>query len=268
MKLKIPISTFSRLTQLTQKALRLYDKKELLVPRVKEITGYRYYTIDQIDTAIKIRILVSLGFGLSEIHQMLSSKDESIIENLFEKQIKKTNQMINELNSAKKILLNKDIKEVFTMKSEKPIIKELPEIRIISRRVKGTYEKSINKLTIELIQVIAKNNANITGPVTLLCYDDDYKEKDADIEIAVPVSGSIENGNYELKKLPKQKVISLIHKGDPSKMTEFLASYKKVYKFAEEKNLTLKLPDRLLFLTDGSKVKKDDTVSEIQYPIK
>ncbi|MBT4351002.1 MerR family transcriptional regulator [archaeon] len=267
MKYKIPISTFSRLTQLTQKALRLYDKKEILTPKIKEITGYRYYTIDQIDVGIKIRLLVNLGFSLSDIHQILLSNDVSLIENLFEKQINKTNLLINELNIAKKILLKKNIEEVFTMKSEKPIIKKLPKIRVISKRVKGTYEESINQLTNELTFIIDKYNAKITGPVALLCYDDEYKEKNADIEVAIPISGSIEQGNYEPKKLPATKVVSLIHKGHPSEMTKLLKSYKKIFKFAEKNNLKLILPDRLLFIKTNPELKNEDFMFEIQYPI-
>jgi effector-binding domain-containing protein len=266
MSSKIPISTFSRLTQLTQKALRIYDKKGILVPGIKELTGYRYYTLDQIDIAIKISMLSHLGFNLSDIKEMLSSKDPSEIGKLFEKQIRKTNSQIDGLNKAKEILLKKDLKEVFTMNFEKPVIKKLPELRVISKRVKGTYEKSINILTDELMSAIKKSNAKITGPVILICHDEDYKEKDADIEIAVPISGAMEQGNYKIKKLPAEKVISLVHKGHPSEMAEFLRSYKKVYRFAEENNLTLKLPDRLLFLASG--IKNEDYVSEIQYPVK
>ncbi|MBU0757032.1 MAG: MerR family transcriptional regulator [Nanoarchaeota archaeon] len=268
MDTRIPISTFSRLTQLTQKALRLYDRKGILIPCFKEITGYRYYSFDQIDTAIKIRTLANLDFGLADIKKIMKTKNAAKIKRLFEKQILRTQDSINKLKSAQKILLKKDLNEVFTMNSEKPIIKELPETRVISKRVKGKYKEDIDRLTNGLMAVIGKNNAKIIGPITLLCYDDDYKEKDADFEVAIPVSGSIEKGDYEIKKLPAEKVVSLVHKGHPSDMDEFMKSYKEVYRFAAENNLTLKLPDRLLFLTSMDKVAKEDTVSEIQYTIK
>ena len=42
---QIPIGKFSQITQLTQKALRLYEKKGLLQPTVKDpMTKYRYYS--------------------------------------------------------------------------------------------------------------------------------------------------------------------------------------------------------------------------------
>ncbi|MDY0247587.1 MAG: MerR family DNA-binding transcriptional regulator, partial [Methanosarcina mazei] len=53
---QIPIGKFSLMTRLSQKALRLYDSKELLVPKVKDsFTGYRYYTVPQIELGMKIK---------------------------------------------------------------------------------------------------------------------------------------------------------------------------------------------------------------------
>jgi DNA-binding transcriptional MerR regulator len=50
---QIPIGRFSTVTRLTKKALRLYDKRELLVPKAKDnVTGYRYYTGDQIQRGV------------------------------------------------------------------------------------------------------------------------------------------------------------------------------------------------------------------------
>ena len=46
---QIPIGRLSTITRLTQKALRYYDSKGLLVPKAKDpFIGYRYYTGDQI----------------------------------------------------------------------------------------------------------------------------------------------------------------------------------------------------------------------------
>jgi DNA-binding transcriptional MerR regulator len=54
---QIPIGRFSLMTCLSQKALRLYDSKGLLVPEVKDsFTGYRYYTVPQIEQGIKVAL--------------------------------------------------------------------------------------------------------------------------------------------------------------------------------------------------------------------
>jgi DNA-binding transcriptional MerR regulator len=67
---QIPIGRFSVITRLSQKALRYYDQKEILVPGAKDIiTGYRYYIGTQIQQGVKIRHLSDLGFTLEEIQQ-------------------------------------------------------------------------------------------------------------------------------------------------------------------------------------------------------
>ena len=74
---QIPIGRFSLFTQLTQKALRLYDKKGIMIPGSKDpITGYRYYKVSQIERGIKIKILSKLGFGLSDISLILKAPEQ------------------------------------------------------------------------------------------------------------------------------------------------------------------------------------------------
>ena len=67
---QIPIGRFSVITRLTQKALRYYDQKGLLIPEAKDpFTGYRYYTGNQIQQGYKIKHLVELGLSVDQIKQ-------------------------------------------------------------------------------------------------------------------------------------------------------------------------------------------------------
>jgi len=48
--------------RLSQKALRLYDRKGLLVPEAKDpFTEYRYYTVSQLEKGMKIDPLLLPG---------------------------------------------------------------------------------------------------------------------------------------------------------------------------------------------------------------
>ena len=72
---QIPIGKFSLMTRLSQKALRLYDSKGLLVPEIKDyFTGYRYYTVPQIEQGMKIKTFTFLGFSLEEISMLLDAE--------------------------------------------------------------------------------------------------------------------------------------------------------------------------------------------------
>jgi hypothetical protein len=62
-KMKLKIGEFSQMMQVTVKTLRHYEQKGLLLPdEVDEWTGYRYYSIDQMQKLQSIRDLQGLGF--------------------------------------------------------------------------------------------------------------------------------------------------------------------------------------------------------------
>lgn len=68
----VPIGRFAKLTQLTVKALRLYDKSGLLRPAAVGFqSGFRYYSLDQVPMAAQIRLLRSLEMPLEEIGILL-----------------------------------------------------------------------------------------------------------------------------------------------------------------------------------------------------
>ena len=70
---ELSIGAFSRLTNLTQKALRVYERDELLTPaRVDSHNGYRWYSTDQIHQARLIGLLRGLEMPLDDIRRLLS----------------------------------------------------------------------------------------------------------------------------------------------------------------------------------------------------
>ena len=70
-KMKLKIGEFSQMMQVTVKTLRHYEQKGLLLPdEVDEWTGYRYYSLDQMQKLQSIRDLQRLGFSLDEIKDL------------------------------------------------------------------------------------------------------------------------------------------------------------------------------------------------------
>ena len=62
-KTKLKIGEFSKMMQVTVKTLRHYEQKGLLLPdEVDEWTGYRYYSLVQMQKLQDIRDLQRLGF--------------------------------------------------------------------------------------------------------------------------------------------------------------------------------------------------------------
>src|SRR6202167_1681336 len=70
---EISIGEFARRSRLSIKALRLYDKRHVLVPaRVDEDSGYRYYDVAQLEAARLISMLRQLDLSLAAIRKLLA----------------------------------------------------------------------------------------------------------------------------------------------------------------------------------------------------
>jgi DNA-binding transcriptional MerR regulator len=76
----VPIGRFASLSGLTVKALRLYDRHGVLRPALVDFqTGRRYYSLAQVATAERIRLLRSLDMSLDDIRTLLAAGDPEIV---------------------------------------------------------------------------------------------------------------------------------------------------------------------------------------------
>lgn len=72
----LSIGEFAAATQLSPKALRIYDEQRLLPPaRIDTATGYRYYSSDQVSVGRLVRTLREMNLSLSDIASVVASKD-------------------------------------------------------------------------------------------------------------------------------------------------------------------------------------------------
>ncbi|WP_245612047.1 MerR family transcriptional regulator [endosymbiont 'TC1' of Trimyema compressum] len=75
---------FSKMNRVTIKALRYYDEIGLLKPAyIDEMTGYRYYTSEQLPIIHKIMALRQMGCTIDEIIKI--QKDEDLHKILLQK---------------------------------------------------------------------------------------------------------------------------------------------------------------------------------------
>ncbi|MCQ2437358.1 MAG: MerR family transcriptional regulator, partial [Clostridia bacterium] len=72
----LKISEFSKLSHLTVKALRFYEKEGLLKPAaIDEWNGYRFYETSQLEIAARIKSYRQLGASIEEIKAGFSGAD-------------------------------------------------------------------------------------------------------------------------------------------------------------------------------------------------
>lgn len=137
------IRDFSKLTLVSIKALRLYDKKGLLNPaKVDEENGYRYYEVNQLPRLNRILALKAMGFSLAEIKPLL--EEELSLETLTKLLLIKENELKKEIKSVQQKLLQakamlKLISQEHDMKYD-VVLKKLEAIQTVSlRRVIKDY---------------------------------------------------------------------------------------------------------------------------------
>ena len=223
--------------QVTVKTLRHYEQKGLLMPdEVDEWTGYRYYTVEQMQRLNNIRELQQLGFSLDEIGLLYEDDSHDPTIGQLSRKIRDTEQQLRMLMDRREKLLNwrRSINEIKTM--EKFSIQSLPEIIVASHReVIPNYE------------AIGEMCCNVIGPEMqrLGCkclppgycftveHNKEYTPTDIDIEYCEQVEEmGQDSAIVQFKRLPAvPEALCMKHYGPYDR---FYESYTELFKYVEQ----------------------------------
>lgn len=131
------IGEFSKRTGFSNKALRLYEEKDLLVPHSRSENSYRYYSSAQLELAKKIQHFKSLGFSLEQIKVLLVETKESSLKELLEKRLQECR--------STSLALAQQIATLETILASLTIGQELTDLER-SQVMENLLEASIDKL--------------------------------------------------------------------------------------------------------------------------
>ena len=282
---QLSIGKFARTTCLSQRALRIYEKKELLIPKRDDFNNYRYYSSNQIETGLRIRLLIWMGFGLEEVREILQAlqnypENFQFLDQKFNKKLHETELEIERLKMVKEILRGKKAIEILSMNITTPEIKNIPEMRVLTKRETGPIQQTVGKLFGEIMQDIyhpdnQRGQVSINGTPFLIYHDLDlnmdledqeFDAENGDFECGIPISGKVNvNEKSELKSLPAVRVVSVIHTGSYSQVH---SGYAEVYEYLRKNKLKIAGPSRELYLNNPEEVPEEKLLTEIQFPIK
>ncbi len=265
------IGDFSNLSRISVKTLRYYDEIGLLKPvEIDRFTGYRYYSAEQLPRLNRIVALKELGFSLEEIGSLLS--DSLSLADIRGIMRDRKEGLARQLNDTEIMLAKleewlKKMEKEGNMPKYDVIIKEVAAQKVASLRDTVPTYQDVTPLFTELCEYLINKKAQWIGPPLALYHDCEFKERDVDVELAVPITGTLaETARIKIRELPAiPKAASLIHHGPYEQLHE---AYKALMNWVAAKNYRIVGPDREVYLTSPEECKSpDDYITELQVPI-
>jgi len=192
------IGDFSQLAQVSVRMLRHYDKLGLLTPDYTDkFTGYRYYTIEQLPRLNRIVALNGLGLTLQEIADLLSDRNDLPVEELRGMLLLRQKELERELAEKRWQLASvaarlQQIEQEHDPDPYEIVVKPLAELSVASLRVMAPTVTEVGyfcqTLYGRLYQLLAEAGIDWQMPEVTFYHNDEYRETDIDMEVAVAVA--------------------------------------------------------------------------------
>src|ERR1044071_513486 len=179
------VGEFSQVAQVSKRLLRYYDEIGLLKPvQTDRITGYRYYSAEQLPRLNRILVLKDLGLSLEQIQDILDNKvsADEIQGMLMLKKAEIEQQLEGEMQRIRKIEARlQAIRNAETHQTLDVVIKQIPALSVLS--VRTTIETF--KVGIMLSQQILKllPIKHPYGVFMLMWHSGGFNEQNSDVEI-------------------------------------------------------------------------------------
>ncbi|MFM1654980.1 MerR family transcriptional regulator [Brevibacillus sp. B_LB10_24] len=210
------ISEFSKISQVSVKTLRYYDQLNLLKPaHTDQITGYRYYSADQMFQLNRILAYKELGFSLDQIGRMIGEQISiEQIRGMF--RIKQNEiQSILDKEQAKLARIKERLwhleNEGENLTSHDVILKEVEPQLVLSYRQR-TSHRQIPELFKQLDDYL-RDSGQPASSRLVLWHGCEECEDDIDIEVARPLTHDMPSRPpFTVKRLPAVPMMAtLIH---------------------------------------------------------
>ncbi len=267
----LKIGDFSKLARVTVKALRYYDELGLLKPaKVDQFTCYRYYSASQLPHLYRLIAMKDMGLSLEEISRLQQENVSiaHILDLLHTKQSDLKQKLDAEAERLRRVeeWLIQIEKEGKMPDYEIVLNKTSPQNVVAIREILPNYSAT-GKLFQKIAPYIFRSGSQITGPPMSIIYDEGFKEKDVDVEVAFPIAKDVPSkGEFKCKELPGcDQMATTIHKG---KYETVGGAYSALGKWIEANGYQIIGPCREIYFTDPSSgTPPSEYVTEIQLPV-
>jgi DNA-binding transcriptional MerR regulator len=187
------IGDFSKLAQVSTRTLRYYDELDLLKPHlIDHETGYRLYTADQLPRLNRILVLKDLGFDLQQIADLLDVnvsapqlrdylvlQERDLAQRIYadQERLKRVREQIEHIEHENEAVIL-DV-----------VLKSSPSLIIAGNRMIVATKDDIaffaRHMYAELYTWLRQHRIAYTTTQLVLYHNDEYVERDYDMEVAV-----------------------------------------------------------------------------------
>jgi len=249
------IGEFSKLSRVSVRMLRYYDQLGLLKPsHTDTFTNYRYYSADQLPRLNRILALRDLGFSLDQIVSMLD--EELSVEQLqgmlklkraeIEQQIQTEQLRMARLEARIQQMNGRAMSNRYDI-----VVQEVPPQLVATNREVAQDDERIQSMFEELERYVARFEARADRPPMTIYHDPEYREKEIDAEVIVPLRFAIPSTDefrvVELLRIPQ--AACLVHKGSYMAITQ---AYNALLGWIEANGYRMLGPIREVYLGYGA----------------
>jgi DNA-binding transcriptional MerR regulator len=217
------IGEFSKLSNISVRSLRHYESLELLsLRKIDPVSGYRYYTVDQLDPAKKIRMLREMDFSLYSIKGLLNTSDPNMAWQYFELRQMEAEEELQAIHHKKEMLrlVLEDRGKNNSIDCFNAVEKDIPRKTVLSvRRFLPSYGHAKDFWN-EFFAVIRRWKLIPKEPLFLrsLCLDKEFMESDVDVELYIEVTGSpADDETYKVITTPAARAVTVTFDGGDRK---------------------------------------------------
>lgn len=267
----LKIGLFSKICQVSIKTLRYWDSVGLLKPaQVDPFTGYRYYTIEQVNEVHRIHALKAMGLSLEQIGTMLrdnlTAADLRLLLKVraleIQSQIAEAEATLTFIESRLRQLDTDDRPPEY-----EAVLKSMPSVPVYTlRRTVPTMDALVDLLA--LGHAAARKNED--PRLTALFHDEAFDREHIDVEVAFAAEGNsaphlADGSPWQRAELPPVALMACtVHSGQWLTLPQ---GYGFLGKWMAANGYEVVGVGREVFHHIGWEENHHTTVTEIQFPV-
>lgn len=270
----LKIGDFSRLSNVTVKALRLYAEMGLLRPAfIDRFTGYRYYTLEQLPRLNRILALKDLGLSLEQIGHVLDERlsADALRGMLTLKQSELTQRVVDEqLRLARVEARLKQIEQEGHLHVDDVVVRSVEPVRVAftlqTAHTQAEVTACLNAGRSAIERWLVESGAPTAGPWMVIYTGSEYVDRNIPLEVGavlerlpakIPLLGRVLVRT--LPALPTAAVYA--HAGPVDLLPQ---AYAALYGWVESNGYRTCGPAREIYIQDSE---DGSQVIEVQLPV-